>query len=716
MIRFRIDRYLSALGIEIRMGSCSALLTAGLLVMLACNPASNPNDANDAAGGGSASVEAHAAEVALPDEGWLRHGRTDDEQRYSPLDGIDEMNVDRLGLAWSFDLETTHGVEATPIVVGDAMYLTGPWSVVYALDARNGTLRWHYDPKVSRRHARNACCGVVNRGVAAEDGRIFVGTLDGRLVALDAATGQVVWETLTVDPTQPYSITGAPRVVAGRVVIGNGGAEYGVRGYVSAYDAKNGSLAWRTYTVPGDPSKPFESKALERAATTWSGDAWKLGGGGTVWDAMAYDPSLDLLYVGTGNGGPYPHSIRSPGGGDNLYLSSILALRPATGELVWYFQTTPGDSWDYTATQHMILADLEIEGRPRKVLIQAPKNGYFWVIDRETGEFISAEPYVTVTWSKGVDASGRPIADPEFDYHESPKLIHPGPAGGHNWHPMSFHPGTGLVYIPAFDIPMLFTRDHAFTPRAGRLNTGLDFSNYIRFDENEPIAIDAFLIAWDPVAQREVWRVPHITTYNGGVLSTGGNLVFQGTADGRFVAYRATDGEKLWEAPAGTGVMAAPITYRIGGLQYVAVAAGWGGSFPLTGGPAALLAKVWGGGRVLTYALDAKAAPPRKATPPPLTGHAPPKPALPPSAAALDRGSFLYHENCMGCHGPQAISGGSIVDLRDASAETLELFDAIVLRGAREPLGMPSFGDRLSRDEAEAIRIYVASQNRRSDR
>ncbi|MEZ4334303.1 MAG: PQQ-dependent dehydrogenase, methanol/ethanol family [Myxococcota bacterium] len=663
--------------------------------------------------------EAERAAIApsdAPDVDWALHGLTPDEQRYSLLAQIDEDNVARLGLAWQYDLETTRGVEATPLVVDGVMVVTGPWSVVHALDARSGRALWQYDPSVPRQKALDACCDVVNRGVAAADGRIFVGTLDGRLVALDAATGRPIWETLTFDPEQPYTITGAPRVVHDLVVIGNGGAEYGVRGYVSAYHADSGALAWRTWTVPGDPNLPFESKALERAAATWSGEWWKMGGGGTVWDGMAFDPELDLLYVGTGNGGPYPIWERSPGrGGDNLYLSSILALRPRTGELVWHFQTTPGDSWDYTATQHILLADLVLDGRPRKVLMQAPKNGYFWVLDRETGEFLSAAPYTTVTWSKGVDAKGRPIVDPARDYRETPQLVHPGPAGGHNWHPMSFHPGTGLVYIPAFDIPMLFSTDDAFTYRPGRLNTGLDFTKYMDVDEDEKIEIDAFLLAWDPVAQREAWRVRHVTTYNGGVLSTAGNLVFQGTADGRFVAYRANDGAKLWEAPAGTGVMAAPITYRIDGVQYVSVAAGWGGSFALNGGPAAQLAGVWGGGRVLTYALDAKGDAPPIARPRPPTGHAPRRPSAPPDPALLDRGLTLYGEHCMGCHGPQAISGGAIVDLRDASQETLDRLEPIVLGGERLALGMPSFAERLGPDDLPALRAYLLSRNRRTD-
>ncbi|MFO0690288.1 MAG: PQQ-dependent dehydrogenase, methanol/ethanol family [Myxococcota bacterium] len=659
--------------------------------------------------------EPAAPAPAADDVDWPQHGRTPDEQRYSPLARIDETNVASLGLAWSFDLETRHGVEATPLVIDGVMYVSAPWSVVHALDAKTGRPLWHFDPEVPRSTARKACCGIVNRGVAAEAGRLFVGTLDGRLVALDAKTGARLWETLTVDPSQPYTITGAPRVVAGLVVIGNGGAELGVRGYVSAYHTATGALAWRTYTVPGDPAKGFETPALEKAAATWSGEWWKMGGGGTAWDAFAYDPALDLLYVGTGNGGPFPIWTRSPGaGGDNLYLSSILALRPKTGELVWHFQTTPGDSWDYTATQHMILADLEIGGRLRQVLMQAPKNGYFWVIDRVTGEFISAAPYTTVTWSKGVDGSGRPIVDPAMDYRAEPKLVHPGPAGGHNWQPMSFHPGTGLVYVPAFDVPMVFTTKQDFRFRPGWENTGLDFRNFIAFDDDGKVEIDAFLLAWDPVAQREVWRVPHVTTNNGGVLSTGGNLVFQGTADGRLVAYRASDGEKLWEAPAGTGVMAAPITYQVDGVQYVSVAAGWGGSFALSGGPAALLAGVWGGGRVLTYALGAHADPPPKAMPPAPTGHAPKPPATPPNPERLARGRFLYHEHCMACHGPQAISGGTVVDLRDASQETLDRLPAIVLGGEREPLGMPRFDDRLNADEVDAIRDYLLSRNRRA--
>ncbi|MEE3332438.1 MAG: PQQ-dependent dehydrogenase, methanol/ethanol family, partial [Myxococcota bacterium] len=509
---------------------------------------------------------------------WLTHGRTYSEQRYSTLDAVDENNVGELGLAWFFDLATKRGVQSTPIVVDGVMWVTGPWSVVHALDAVSGSHLWTYDPRVPREHARFACCGVSNRGVAIYEAQVFVGTIDGRLIALDAKTGVLNWETLTVEAGEPYSITGAPRVVEGRVIIGNGGAEYGVRGYVGAYDASTGELLWRTYTVPGDPSKPFESEALERAAATWTGEWWKYGGGGTVWDAIAYDPELELLYIGTGNGSPHARWARSPGGGDNLYLSSILALKPDTGEQVWHFQTTPADSWDYTATQHILLADLEIEGRVRQVLMQAPKNGFFFVLDRETGEFISGAPFVKMNWAEGLTEEGRPIESEQADYREETRWIHPSSIGGHNWHPMAFHPGTGLVYIPALEMamPMLFDKDWMYKP--GRQNLAVDFGE---FDVTELEDPKSFLLAWDPVAQREVWRASYKAPWNGGALATAGNLVFQGSADGRLIAYRASDGEPLWESPAGTGVMAGPVTYSVDGVQYVAVAAGWGGSFPM---------------------------------------------------------------------------------------------------------------------------------------
>jgi quinohemoprotein ethanol dehydrogenase len=363
---------------------------------------------------------------------WLTHGRTYGEQRYSPLTQINTENVEQLGLAWYVDLHTSRGIEATPLAVDGILYTTAPWSVVYAIDGRSGELLWQYDPEVPKSWGKYACCDVINRGAALWQGKVYVGTIDGRLVALDAATGEVVWEKLTIDPTRPYTITGAPRVVKGKVIIGNGGAELGVRGYVSAYDADSGDLVWRFYTVPGDPSQPFENAAMVQAARTWHGGQWwRVGGGGTVWDSLAYDPELDLLYVGVGNGSPWSRQTRSPGGGDNLYLSSILALRPDTGDLIWYYQTTPGDTWDYTATQHMILADLEIDGRQRQVLMQAPKNGFFYVLDRATGELISAEKYVKVTWAHEVNLkTGRPVEAAGARYQNAPMVIYPSALGG----------------------------------------------------------------------------------------------------------------------------------------------------------------------------------------------------------------------------------------------------------------------------------------------
>ena len=384
---------------------------------------------------------------------WLTYNGSPNEQRYSPLDQINDENVTDLNLVWSFSTNSIRGLEATPLVAGGVMYTTAPWSVVFALDARTGKQIWSYDPKVPKEWGQKACCDVVNRGVAVYKGKVYVATLDARLVALDAATGKVVWEERTTDKDKPYTITGAPRIVNGRVVIGNGGSEYGVRGYVSAYDAESGKLAWRTYTVPGDPGKPFESEAIKEAARTWKGaDKWlKEGAGGTAWDAITYDPELNLLYFGTGNGVSWDRDDRSPGGGDNLYLSSILAVFADTGEVKWHYQVVPGDTWDFDACQQLVLADLKIDGKVRKVLMQAPKEGFFYVIDRETGKLISAKQYAdTVTWAKAIDMkTGRPIENPDQRYAKGVSLVMPSNFGAHNWHPMSFSPKTGLVYIPA---------------------------------------------------------------------------------------------------------------------------------------------------------------------------------------------------------------------------------------------------------------------------
>jgi len=642
---------------------------------------------------------------------WMSHGRTYSEQRFSPLKLINDRNIGRLGLAWHYDLDTRRGQEATPLVVDGVMYFSTAWSKVVALEAATGKRLWAYDPKVPPEWAINACCDVVNRGVAIWDGKVYVGTLDGRLVALDAATGKPVWEKLTIDPEFRYTITGAPRVVKGKVLIGNGGAEMGVRGYVSAYDAETGKLVWRFYTVPGDPSKPFENPILEKAAKTWSGEWWKYGGGGTVWDSIVYDPDLDLVYIGVGNGSPWDRRVRSPQGGDNLFLASIVALKPDTGEYVWHYQESPGDSWDYTSSQQIIVADLPIGGQVHKVLLHAPKNGFFYVLDRKTGELISATPYTKINWATGVDMkTGRPIETPIARYPGSdPAPIIPGPGGAHNWQPMSYSPVTGLVYIPEQDTGFKYKSVEHFEPKTLGFNTATDsVAAALPQEPNIKKAILAsvkgHLLAWDPVRQKQVWEVERPGAWNGGILSTAGNLVFQGTAGGNFEAYRADTGEKLWSAPAQTGVMAGPVTYTVKGEQYVAVLAGWGGALPLIAGEVALQSgKVSNIGRLLVFKLGGKASlPPAQMEQPVL--HPPASTATP---ATIHKGEQLFQSYCSNCHGDVAVSGGVLPDLRYSGMLDDDTWYNIVLGGMLKQAGMVSFAKELSREDAATIRAYV---------
>lgn len=668
---------------------------------------------------------------------WLAHGRNYAETRFSPLSQINQENVDELGLAWYFDTGTKRGLEASPIVVDGVMFTTGSWSVVFANDARTGELLWKYDPQVPKSWGKNACCDVVNRGVAVWKGKVYVGTIDGRLVALDAGSGDVIWDISTIDRSQPYTITGAPRVVKDKVIIGNGGGEYGVRGYVTAYDAETGEQAWRFYTVPGNPDEPFESPAMEMAAKTWTGEWWKMGGGGTAWDSMAYDPELDQLYIGVGNGSPWNQTIRSPGGGDNLFLSSIVAVDPDDGAYLWHYQTTPGETWDYTATQHMILAELNIGGETRKVIMQAPKNGFFYVLDRTNGELISAEKYIPVTWATGVDPeSGRPIETPNARYQgpnplaalpyeeqvkafkslsdeELAQAFHlPGPFGGHNWHPMAYSPDTGLVYIPVLELPGAYMNASGFEydPDLGRWNTGTEFDPVGAIDPEVEAKLASFsqgyISAWDPVEQEERFRVQHPGPWNGGLLATAGNLIFQGTSSGLFKAFRADSGEELWSSPAQTGVIAPPVTYTIDGQQYVSVVAGWGGGFALSQGEAAEQLKLKSRGRILTFKLGGdKQLPPTEPdqpipVPPEMTG----------TAEQVAAGRTKYHHNCAVCHGMGVQGGGVIPDLRHMVPGKYAALEQIVLDGALESLGMPGFGKKLTAEDVDNLRHYIIAE------
>src|SRR5271156_2001124 len=631
---------------------------------------------------------------------WLSYGRTYSEQRYSPLKTINDKNAQKLGLAWFADLDTNRAQEATPLIVDGVMYVSTAWSLVKAYDARTGKLLWAYDPQVHRELGVNACCDVGNRGVAAWNHKIYVGAYDGRLVALDAATGKPVWSTLTVDTTKPYTITQAPRVIKGRVIIGNSGGEYGTRGYISAYDAETGKLAWRFYTVPGDPSKPFENEAMARAAKTWSGEWWKLGGGGPVWDAISYDPKLNLLYFGTGNGGDWARSARSAGQGDNLYLASIIALNADTGEYAWHYQATPGEEWDFDAVQQLVLADLNIEGKLRHVLMQANKNGFFYVLDRKSGALISAKAIVPMSWASGIDIkTGRPIENKDARYGETgkPVDIKPGPLGAHNWQPMAFNPNTGLVYIPAQQVPLTFIPLPPLPIAPIGWNLGVALGSLTPQNEG-------FLLAWDPAQQHEAWRVKYKGPWNGGIVTTAGNIVAQGDAAGNFNIYRADNGQKLWSMFAQSGIIAAPSTFEVGGEQYIAVLSGWGGSYALSGGKAAALSgNLRNVSRLLVFKLGGTAAlPPLEPrsiviNPPPVPG----------DTASIARGEPLYIQYCSACHGEQAIGGGVVPDLRASNFLGMDFYYNIVLDGALKDAGMTSFKSALSRDDVTAIRNFV---------
>jgi quinohemoprotein ethanol dehydrogenase len=641
---------------------------------------------------------------------WTGHGGDASESNYSQLDDITKANVGRLGLAWSLDLPGEVSLEATPLAVGGVLYFTGSYGKVYAVDGAKGTVLWTHDPEIwNHDPAKMHLSFGANRGAAYAQGRVFAATLDGRLLALDAGTGKLLWQVQTVSPQAMQFITGAPRTFNGKVIIGQGGADFGARGYVTAYDQATGKQVWRFYAAPGSPEQNKGDPAMEKAAATWTGDYWKTGTGGGAWDSITFDPDLNRIYIGTANASPYDPEQRSPGGGDNLYTASIVALDADTGKYAWHYQVNPRDSWDYDSTQQMTLATLIIDGKPRKVLMQAPKNGFLYVIDRESGKLISAGKIGKATWADHIDlATGRPVEEKDIRYETGETIIWPAPAGAHSWQSMSFSPKTGLLYIPYMQVGIRFVRGE---PQPGGFSLG---TVSLKAYEADPQDGKGALLAYDPVRQKVAWKAQHDQIWNGGVVSTAGDLVFQGTADGIISAYNAVNGERLWRFDAGLGVIAPPMTWSAGGKQYVSVLVGYGGSSAIWGD---LMNVGWKWGaqprRLLTFALDGKAtlapSPPRDMTVKALDD---PKLTLDPKDVAA--GHDLYN-SCAACHGLNLVSSGAPApDLRESpTALDPESFWTVLHEGSLIQQGMPKFED-LTREQAMQIYAYIRAGARQA--
>ena len=646
---------------------------------------------------------------------WLAFGRNYSEQRYSPLDQVNLETVKRLGLDWYLDLPDNNTLNGTPLVVDGIMYFTGSYSRTYAVDAKTGKQLWEYDPK-SIEHAgdRLRVMWDISRGLAYWNGKVIIATIDGRLVGLDAKTGSKLWEVQTTDTAKPLYITGAPKAFRGKVIIGNGGTEISAaRGYLTAYDADTGEFAWRFWVVPGNPADGFEDEAMELAAKTWTGEWWKVGGGGNTWHGITYDPEFNQVLIGTGNGSPWNRKIRSPDGGDNLFLCSIVALDADTGKYKWHYQTVPGETWDYNSSMDIVLADLEIGGAPRKVLLHAPKNGFFYVIDRSDGKLVSAEKIGKATWATHVDmATGRPVEVPGSRYEDGEEEVWPSPFGVHSWHAMSFSPKTGLVYIPTIEMAGVYKDTgidlKRWTSPDMTLDPGVAYA-----DADAPAdASKAALLAWDPVNHKKVWEIPLPPNWNPGTMTTAGDLVFEGRADGAFLAYDARTGAELWSMNLGVGISAPPITYSIDGVQYVSVLAGWGGAGLLAGTLAAQHGWQYKAQprRLYTFALDGKRAMP----PSPAPSAAVPldDPAFAIDAAKVAVGKETYVRSCVGCHGSAVVSGGSAPDLRASSIPLArDGFKLVVIDGERVPKGMPRFQE-LGEAELDGLLHYIRSRAR----
>jgi quinohemoprotein ethanol dehydrogenase len=644
---------------------------------------------------------------------WAGYGRTFGEQHYSPLRSVNDANVNTLGLAWWIDLETNNS-STVPLAVDGVLYFTTGYSVIHAVDAATGKTLWVYDSKTTQVAGKKLRQGYGSRGIAWSQGNIYTGTQDGRLIAIDAKSGRQLWSVLTVEKDDWRYISGAPRVFDNKVIVGNGSADIAAtRGYVTAYDAGTGRQLWRFFTVPGDPALGFEDKAQEMAAKTWYGEWWKRGGGGTVWNAMSFDPDTNTLFIGTSNGAPWNRVVRSEGKGDNLFLASIVALDGKTGTYKWHYQVNPGDSWDYDATTDMEFASLNINGASRKVLMQASKNGFFYVIDRVSGKLLSAEPFAKVNWASRIDlGTGRPIENSSSEYEHGPELQWPGPQGAHNWPPMSFNPNTGLAYFPKYDLPATYDGRGINSKNWQRYPGGaMDGGVNIDITANAPGAGVGSLVAWNPVTQSQAWSVPNPGFWNGGTMTTAGNLVFQGQSDGSFNAYAANDGRRLWSYAVGSGIIAPAITYQAGGRQFVTVLSGFGGSGSLYGDRSA--AAGWEARsqsrRVLTFALGATAGLPP--LPAPYRAHASIDHNYKSDPEATMRGAIIFGRRCATCHGATAIAGGAAPDLRASSLpRSADGFDEIVRKGALVARGMPRF-EELRDEEMSDLRQYLTARS-----
>ena len=641
------------------------------------------------------------------DQDWHNFSGEGSSQSYSPLTQVSLNNVGQLSLAWFFDLESGFSV-SSPVKGGDKLFTTTGHSYIRALDAATGELLWEFDAKTREIAQSPLHISWGNKGIAWWNDRVFLATTDGRVIALDDSTGEPVWETRQFDVTDLRNSNGPPRVFDGKVIVGHGGADVSpIRGFVSAYDAMNGDLLWRFYTVPGDPSKSADTKAEELMRATWKGEWYGKGGGGTAWNAFSYDAELDLIYLGIGNGFPYNQQLRSPGGGDNLFLASIVAVNANTGEYVWHYQVCPAEQWDCTAVQDMTIATIEFDGVPRKVLMQAPKNGFFYVLDAATGEFISAEKIDKVTWAEKIDpTTGRPVENPRIRYQNFDEMFEmwPGPQGAHSWLPQAFSPDTGLVYIPVMHMGSLIG-----PPKPGVKDFTANMGVTLISDPELPDKHGSSLLAWDPVKQQEAWRLPLPGVWPGGVLATAGGLVFQGRMDGFLVAYNATTGEEVWSWETASPVVAPPISYSVNGRQYISVLTGNGsqGGGILASGNAAFHTDYRAPRRVLTFAIDGLAQQPviDKSRGAPAVDK-----GFTPQESEVVAGAMAYHGHAsMVCHGMNAIGGGGAPDLRYTGIILNENSFNAVVKGGIALKGMPA-SPYITDAEVESIRYYLRAR------